>query len=56
MWSIPFFSLKKCRNYNEIFPDSSLLKPNKTVQMFTISVNFKDTKKADLILESSLDF
>jgi len=37
-------------------PDSSLLKTNKTVQMFNISVDFKDTKKVDHILESSLDF
>ena len=36
-------------------PDSRLLKIIKTVQMFNISVNFKDTKKVDHILESSLD-
>ena len=29
---------------------------NKTVQMLNNSVNFKDTKKVDHILESSLDF
>ena len=29
---------------------------NKTVQMLNNSVNFKDTKKVDHILESSLEF
>ena len=37
-------------------PDFSLLKINNTVQMFNISVNFKDKKKEDHILESSLNF
>ena len=36
--------------------DSSLLKIIKIVQMFNISVNFKDTAKVAHILESSLDF
>ena len=40
----------------EIFPDSSLLKINKTLKMLNNSVNLKDTKKVDHILESSLDF
>ena len=39
------------RRRKEICPDSSLRKLNKAIQTFNISVDFKDTKKLDNILE-----
>ena len=54
LWSTIFLP-SKLTEILEICQDSSLLKINKTVQMFNISVNFKDTKKVDHILVSSLD-
>ena len=40
MWST-IFHLHNWRRYQVVCPDSSLLKTNKTVQMFNISVSFK---------------
>ena len=55
LWSTIFLP-SKLTEILEICQDSSLLKINKTVQMFNISVNFKDTKKVDHILKISSDF
>ena len=51
MWSTIFQNWPK---YQEICPDSRLLKINKTVQIFYTSVNLKDKRKVDHILVSSL--
>jgi len=48
MWST-IFNLQNWQKYQEICPDSSLLKINKTVQIFYTSVNLKDKRKVDHI-------
>ena len=50
-WVYHFFTFK----IDGDIPDSSQSKINNTVQMFNISVNFKDKKNLDHTLESSLD-
>ena len=56
MWST-LFNPQNGRRYQEICPDSSLLKTNITVQMFNNSWSILNIqKKVNHILESSLDF
>ena len=52
MWST-IFAPSKLRFY-EISSDSKLFNHKEILQMFNISINFKDTKKADHILKISL--
>ena len=54
MWYF-FQSTSKLTEILGILSRSSLLKIDKTVQLFNISVNFKYTKKVD-ILKNSMDF
>ena len=54
MWSTIFLHSKLTEILGNI-SKFQLIKINKTVYMFYISINFKDTKKVGHILESSLD-
>ena len=55
MWSI-IFSASKLSEILRNLSRFQFIEINKTDQMFNIFVNFKDTKKVDHILKSSLDF